>query len=106
MLLAASAASFVVCAAACATVLLYANLHGLPRVAAGLFVGLLVGVAAGMYLKRRAASNALESSRLGSSFQPPVPTPYLPPRQTSDEYWYPAAATRDRTGTRLRGPGL
>ena len=103
-LLAASAACFVVGAAACATVLLYAN--PLPRVAAGLLVGVLVaGVAASTYLRRRAASGSLESARLAAPLQPPGPTPYLPPRQTSDDYWYPAAATRDRTGRRLGGPG-
>ena len=106
-LLATTAASFVVGAAVCATVLLYTNSHVVPRVAAGLVVGVVVvGVAAGKYVKRRAASGLLERSRLAALWQPPVPTPYLPPRQTSDDYWYPAAATRDRTGTRPRGPGL
>ena len=102
MLLAVSAAAFVIGAAVCATFLLYTNPHGVPRVAACLLVGLLiVGVAADRYLKRRAASSSLESSRLASPLQPS----YLPLRQTSDDYWYPAAATRDRAGTRPRGPG-
>ena len=107
-MLLAAAASFVVGAAVCAIVLLYANPHhGASRVAAGLVVGVLVvGAATGMYLQRRASSGALERSRLAASLQPPVPSPYQPPRQTSDDYWYPAAATRDRTGTRPRGPGL
>lgn len=106
-LLAASAANFVVGAAVCATVLLYVTPHGVPRAAAGLLVGLLVvAVAAGRYLTHRSASSYTGDARLASSRQPQVPTPYLPPRQTSDDYWYPAAATRDRTGTRLGGPGL
>ncbi len=102
----AAAASFVVVAALCAA-LLYADSHGAFGVAAGLSVGVLVvGVAAGRDLKRRAASGALVRSRLTASSQPPVAIPYQPPRQTSDDYWYPAAATRDRTGTRPREPGL
>lgn len=102
MLLAGSAAGFVIGAVVCATFLLFTDPHGVPRVAAGLLVGLLiVGVAADKYLKRRAASNSPESSRLAS----PLQASYLPPRQTSDDYWYPAAATRDRAGKSLRGPG-
>ncbi len=108
MLLATSTASFVVGAVVCATMLLYVNPNGVPRVAAGLLVGsLVVAVAAGKYLKRRTASSGPERSRPASPLQLPIPipTPYLPPRQTSDDYWYPAAATRERAGTRLRGPG-
>lgn len=102
MLLALSAAGFVIGAVVCASLLLYTNPHGVPRVAAGLLVGLLiVGVAAHEYLKRRVSSNSLESSRLASPLQPS----YVPLRQTSGDYWYPAAATRDRAGTRLRERG-
>ena len=106
MLLVASAACFVVGAAVAATVLLYVNPYGVPRVAAGLLVGsLVVTVAAGTYLERRAASRLTAGARLAASSQPPAPVHRQPPRQTSDDYWYPAASTRDRAGARLRGPG-
>ncbi len=106
MLLSASAASFVVGAVVCAALLLYASSNGVPRVAAGLLVGsLVVAVAAGKYLKRRTASSGPERSRAASPSQLPIPTPYLPPRQLFDDYWYPAAATRDTAGAILRRPG-
>ena len=102
MLLAAGAASFVVCA----TLLLYVNPNGVPRVAAGLLVGsLVVAVAAGKYLKRRSASSGPERCRPASPLQLPIPTRYRQPRQISDDYWYPAAAIRDSAGTILRVPG-
>lgn len=102
MVLTVSAACFVVYI----TLLSYGNPNGVARVAAALLVGsFVVVVAAGKYLKRRIAASGPERSRPASPLQLPRPTPHLPPRQTSDDYWYPAAATRDREGTRLRGPG-
>lgn len=101
LVVASSAVAFVIGAVVCTTSLLYTNPHGVPRVAACLLVGLLiVGVAADRYLKRRAASDARNRSRLASPFQ----ASYLPRRRTSDDYRYPAAATRDRAGTRVGGP--
>ncbi len=106
MLLAASATSFVVGAVVCAALLLYVNPNGVPRVAAGVLLGsLVVAVAAGKYLKRRTATSGPERSRPASPLQLPIPTPYLLPRQVSDDYWYPAAPTRDSASTILRGPG-
>jgi hypothetical protein len=96
MLLAASAASFVAGAVVCAALLVYVNPNGVPRVAAGL---------AGKYLKRRTASSGPERSRPASPLQLPIPTPHRPPRQIADDYWYPAAATRDSARTILRTPG-
>jgi hypothetical protein len=102
-MLAASAAALVVL---CTAFLLY-NPSGLLRVAAALLIGSLVlAVATGTHFERRAAASSTEESGPTPSLRPPAPTSSLPPRQTSDDYWYPAAATRDRNGTQLRGPGL
>jgi hypothetical protein len=100
-----AAVGFIVVAAVCATVVLYANPNGATRVAAAVLVGLLV-VALGIakYHNRRAASRSMEGSRYATPLQMRPATPSLPPRQTTDDYWYPAASTRDRSGTRLGGP--
>lgn len=102
----AVSAIYVAGVAVWAIVLLVANLRGVPRLAAALLVGsLVVAVGAGKYLKRCAASDSMNAALLASPVQPRVPTPCLPPRQPSDDKWYPAAATRDRTGTRLGSAG-
>lgn len=106
-LLALSAASFVLGAVVCATLVLSAGPNGLLLVVAGLSLGSLVAaVAAGNHRKRNHVASSAEDARPDPSTQPQITTTSsLPPRQTSDDYWYPAAATRDRTGTRHRGPG-
>lgn len=104
------AASFAVLVAVCATILLDTYPHGVQQVAiAGVLCSIVLTVAVGSerYLAHRTASDSAESAHRTSPTPPHKPTqmplPSLPPRWETDDYWYPAAATRDRTGTRLGG---